>query len=446
MKRLNILTTILVVLMVIPASPSTINIPADYPTIQEGVNAAGNDDTVLVQPGTYVENLFLDEQTVVLASLFLTTGDTSYIEQTIIDGNASGTVVTFHYQNHHNRVSHLIGFTIQNGYAQFDQYQFGGGICCQYSNPIIDHNIITNNHSDWAGGGILCWTGAGPVISNNRIFNNIADDEGGGLWSAWSHPTVINNLIYSNQAAAGAGVVFAVCGDLTFSNNLIARNEADSIGSAVWAKSSDILIANSTIVDNTTDISDPSVHISGQGYLGLLNTIVWNNGLPPIHVSSNSNISVSYSDIEDGWTGIGNIDEDPMFCYPDTLNYQLQEDSPCVGTGQSGANIGAYGIGCATVDILEDVANLPSVCVLAQNYPNPFNASTVISYSLPYDAKVKLDIYDIAGRHIETLLNSFQLAERYQVNWNAVNYSSGVYFYKLQVDDFSESRKMFLVK
>ena len=446
MKWLITLSLILNIIMVIPISATTINIPADYGTIQEGINAASVGDTILVQPGTYVENLFLDERTVVLASLFLTTGDTSYINQTIIDGNSSGTVVTFHYQNYYNRISKLIGFTIQNGYAQFDQYQFGGGICCQYSDPIIEHNIISNNSSDWAGGGILCWTGAAPVISNNRIFNNSAAEEGGGLWVGWSYPIVTNNLIYSNEAEAGGGVVFSECGELIFSHNSIARNRADSNGSGILASSSNLTIINSTIVDNTSDMSNPAIYIANQSNLALLNVIVWTNGLPPMQGEDGSYVSVSYSDIENGWIGIGNIDEDPLFCCPDTLNYHLQEDSPCVGTGQDGAYIGAYGIGCPTVDIVEDISNLPSAFALNQNYPNPFNASTVISYKLPCGADVKLDIFDVVGRHIETLSNSYQGAGRYQITWNAMNYSSGAYFYQLQVDDFSESRKMFLIK
>ena len=66
-----------------------INIPADYPTIQQGINAGFDGDTVLVQPGIYIENISFNGHNVVLGSLFLTTGDTSYISQTIIDGDLS---------------------------------------------------------------------------------------------------------------------------------------------------------------------------------------------------------------------------------------------------------------------------------------------------------------------------------------------------------------------
>jgi hypothetical protein len=77
------------------ASATIINVPADSSTIQGGINGSSNGDTVLVQPGTYVENINFNGHNIVLGSLFLTTGDTIYISTTIIDGDSAGTVVTF---------------------------------------------------------------------------------------------------------------------------------------------------------------------------------------------------------------------------------------------------------------------------------------------------------------------------------------------------------------
>jgi len=77
------------------SSATIINIPADYPTIQQGINVSAVGDTVLVQPGTYVENINFNGHNIVLASLFLTTQDTSYISSTIIDGNQAGSVAAF---------------------------------------------------------------------------------------------------------------------------------------------------------------------------------------------------------------------------------------------------------------------------------------------------------------------------------------------------------------
>ncbi|MCP4633592.1 MAG: T9SS type A sorting domain-containing protein [candidate division Zixibacteria bacterium] len=80
------------------------------------------------------------------------------------------------------------------------------------------------------------------------------------------------------------------------------------------------------------------------------------------------------------------------------------------------------------------------------NYPNPFNALTVISYSLKYPANVSIDIYDILGRHVETLVNNKNKAGRHTIHWNASDYSSGVYFYKLTANDKILTKRMMLLK
>ena len=74
---------------------TTINIPADYSTIQAGIDASSDGDTVLVAEGTYVENINYNGKNIVVGSLYLTTSDTSYISSTIIDGDQAGSVVTF---------------------------------------------------------------------------------------------------------------------------------------------------------------------------------------------------------------------------------------------------------------------------------------------------------------------------------------------------------------
>ena len=89
-------TLILSLVLVSTCLYSTIiNVPADQPTIQAGINVSVDADTVLVQPGTYVENINYNGKNITIASLFLTTQDTVYISQTIIDGNQNGGVVGF---------------------------------------------------------------------------------------------------------------------------------------------------------------------------------------------------------------------------------------------------------------------------------------------------------------------------------------------------------------
>lgn len=83
---------------------------------------------------------------------------------------------------------------------------------------------------------------------------------------------------------------------------------------------------------------------------------------------------------------------------------------------------------------------------LVQNYPNPFNPSTVIRYQLPKAGNVKLIVYDILGREVAKLIDEFQNDGRYEVKFDASNLSSGVYIYRLEANDFVDSKKMLLVK
>ena len=89
---------------------------------------------------------------------------------------------------------------------------------------------------------------------------------------------------------------------------------------------------------------------------------------------------------------------------------------------------------------------IPNKYDISQNYPNPFNPATNIRYDLPKNGFVKLVVYDALGREIETLVNEKQSAGVYEVIFNASQYSSGVYFYKLTTDGFSETKKMLMIK
>jgi len=89
---------------------------------------------------------------------------------------------------------------------------------------------------------------------------------------------------------------------------------------------------------------------------------------------------------------------------------------------------------------------LPTVFSLDQNYPNPFNPSTTISYALPKEARVKLTVFDVLGREVETLVNETKSAGVYQAVFNSSRLSSGTYFYRLQAGEFVQTKKMILAK
>jgi len=93
-----------------------------------------------------------------------------------------------------------------------------------------------------------------------------------------------------------------------------------------------------------------------------------------------------------------------------------------------------------------DLPDLPSDFALLSNYPNPFNAQTVIEYQLPVSSIVKLEIYNLLGSKVATLMNGEQEAGYKSVTWDASEVSSGIYFYKLTAGDYTETRRMMLVK
>jgi subtilisin-like proprotein convertase family protein len=89
---------------------------------------------------------------------------------------------------------------------------------------------------------------------------------------------------------------------------------------------------------------------------------------------------------------------------------------------------------------------IPSYYSLSQNYPNPFNPVTKITYTLPKSGNVELKVYDILGREVATLVNEVKQAGIYDINFNATNLASGIYFYRIKAGDFSAIKKMVLVK
>jgi hypothetical protein len=90
--------------------------------------------------------------------------------------------------------------------------------------------------------------------------------------------------------------------------------------------------------------------------------------------------------------------------------------------------------------------NVPLVFALGQNYPNPFNSSTTIRYTVPTAQQVSLDVFDVLGRRVATLVDTYQPAAEYVIRFSGKELASGVYVYRLKVGGFAASRKMVLVR
>jgi hypothetical protein len=113
-----------------------------------------------------------------------------------------------------------------------------------------------------------------------------------------------------------------------------------------------------------------------------------------------------------------------------------------------GAYIDGVVYGDTTTTGLEDDNNIsfPKEHQLFQNYPNPFNPTTVISYALPVTGFVSLIVYDNLGRVIKTLVNEEQSVGKHEISFNASEFSSGIYFYTLRTGNFTETKKLVLLK
>ena len=113
---------------------------------------------------------------------------------------------------------------------------------------------------------------------------------------------------------------------------------------------------------------------------------------------------------------------------------------------------GSSGYDVATVKfsqptgIRSPASDIPGNYNLLQNYPNPFNPVTHIDYQLPIDGFTNITMYDVLGREITGLVSEFQKAGKYTVTWDGSNYPSGTYFYRFTSGDYSDTKKLILVK
>ena len=91
-------------------------------------------------------------------------------------------------------------------------------------------------------------------------------------------------------------------------------------------------------------------------------------------------------------------------------------------------------------------AGIPNKFSLHQNYPNPFNPVTKIKFDIAKNTNVKLRIYDVTGREVLKITDAYMTAGSYSFQWNASQFASGIYFYRLDAGEYSEIKKMILVK
>ena len=223
----------------------TINIPGDYDTIQDGINASVDGDSVLVAPGTYLENINFNGKGITVGSWFCTTLDTSYISQTIINRDISVSIAVF--ENGEDSSSVLSGFTLTDGWAVN-----GGAIYCTSSSPSLEHLIIENNMAYYGGGVSFC-DNSNPLLESVIIRNNQANYDAGGMECDNSSPALLDVEIKDNTSRAGGGIYCINNSTPELEKSIISNNFALSDGGGIYCENSDPVIQETTIAGNCSD-------------------------------------------------------------------------------------------------------------------------------------------------------------------------------------------------
>ena len=348
--------------------------------------------------------------------------------------------------------------------------QPGSGIYVSGSsddNPIIKNNYIANNSViagpyDW-GGGIFCTTDA--IIENNIITENLALT-GGGIVCYHCNAVVRNNVIDDNTASAGAGI-YTEADEPLYVNNIVSNNSGYGIERDNQYPGNPIITYNDFWNNsygnfhNCPDSLGLNVTTNANGNPC---DIYYNIQLDPLFVDINNNDFhlTEYSFCIDA----GN--PDPMYFDPPDPDNPFFAQLPAMGTIIN--DMGAYGgpsvSGWIWTSIDDyDIPNSEiSKFILYQNYPNPFSKSTTISFNLtsksnkntPLDSmhlteQAQIRIYNIKGQLVKEFKIQNLKLKNHEVIWDGRDDSNrklpnGIYLYKIETDNFSETKRMLLIR
>ncbi len=279
MKRIVLVVVVLAIGLSAAQSGAAIRVKWDSPgppldgyswetafhSVQEGIDAAYYGEEVWVARGTYVERITLKDGVAVYGGFAgweygLHERDWT-ANETVLDGNAQGSVVTCPYGAGTN--TRIDGFTIRNG--------SNGGVFCSGS-ATIANNLITRNEAGNYGGGIHCDITSSPRILSNRIERN-SGNLGGGIYCHSPYAVISNNSITDNEANGGGGIYCESGSSPLIANNTIVGNSAVTFnGGAMECES-----GSATICNNIVAFNSPGIYVLG-GTPTFRNNCVYENG------------------------------------------------------------------------------------------------------------------------------------------------------------------------
>jgi hypothetical protein len=270
-----------------------------YYSIQIAINEAVSGHELAAAEGIYLENIDFKGKNLTVRSV--NPDDPAVVAATVIDGGDDGSVVTF--SNSEDASCVLSGFTITGGNADR-----GGGIYCTgNSSPTITKCIITNNSAIIDGGGMYS-EDSSPTLTNCSFSNNSAAEKGGGIGNSNSSPTLTNCTFMGNSALGGGGML----------------NDSNSSPT----------LTNCTFTVNSAVLGGGVLNINNSSPT-LSNCILWGDTPDEIYELSGSTPVITYSDVQGGWSGSGNINADPCFVDPGNDDYHLLPNSVCIDSGDS---------------------------------------------------------------------------------------------------------------